>query len=178
MRLIRTALAYIGAALFFGVASIAFAQEAAKIATFQQLGFSVYELIIAPLLAVAIPYLGVHLANWLKAKTKNELIGGTIARFTESVFAGVKLVNQTLRDAVVKAKDPASPGGTDITKEEAAGFNKAVWDVLKLEYGGMAGLEKALSALGLTGGALESFINTRIEAAVHDTKAATAAPLP
>ena len=174
MRFVRGAVSYVLLVILFAVPALAVAEEA-KISSAAQLGFSLYELVIAPLLALAIPYLGMHLAAWLKSKTKNEAIGGAIARVTESVFSAVKLVNQTLRAEIEKAKDPKSPGGTEITAEEAAKLKAAVWDQLKLEYGGMAGLEKALAALGLSGGALESFINARIEAAVHDTKGA--APL-
>lgn len=132
---------------------------------------------IAGLLAMGLAWIGKHLSDWLKTRTKNEAVGGALSRFSDSLFSAVKAVNQTLKIEIDKAKRADSPGGSAITKEEAARLKTAVFDALKAEYGGMAGIAKFLGVLGLgDSSAVESWVGNRIEAAVHDTKG-NAAPL-
>lgn len=116
-------------------------------------------------------WVSVKLNAWLKAKTKNELVGGIVARLSDSVFTAVKTVHQTARREIERAKDPASPGGAAITPQEAEVLRGAVWSKLKLEYGGMEGLSKLLGVIGLTDAdAVKGWVDNRIEAAVHDTR--------
>jgi len=129
---------------------------------------------LGTIITALLGWLSVRASAWLKAKTGNELLGGAIGRFTDSVFTAVKLVNQTLKREIEAAKTPGSPGGTSITKEEAAKLKDAVWTVLKAEYGGLDGIGKALGVLGLgTDDSLKTFVDSKIEAAVHDVAAAS-----
>ena len=134
---------------------------------------------LATMLTGLLTWLGAHVSKWLKARTKNETVGGAMARFSDSVFAAVKTVNQTLKAEIEKAKDPKSPGGTAITEGEARKLKDAAWNALKAEYGGMVGITKFLGVLGLgTESAVTAWVDNKIEAAVHDTKAGAAVPLP
>lgn len=129
--------------------------------------------LVAGLLATGMTWLGAKLSKWISTKTKNEMVGGILGRFTESVFTAVKHVMQTLRSEIEKAKDPKSPGGAKITEGEAAKLKEAVWSSLKEEYGGMDGIGKFLAVLGISGGedGIKKWVDTKIESAVHDVKA-------
>jgi len=159
---------------------LALAQEAAAPAAGSvpidagaDMAFTIYAL-LGSVITALLGWLSVRASAWLKAKTGNELIGGAITRITDSVFTAVKLVNQTLKREIEAAKDPKSLGGTAITKDEAAKLKDAVWNTLKAEYGGLDGIGKALGVLGLgTDDALKTFVDSKIEAAVHDVAAAS-----
>jgi hypothetical protein len=112
------------------------------------------------------------LNGYIGTKTKNELVKGALSRFIGSVGDAVAMVNQTLKAEIQKAKKPGSPGGAKITETEAALLKTAVLDALKNEYGGMAGIEKFLGVLGLSGDATSRKVDTLIEAAVNGQKAA------
>ena len=81
------------------------------------------------------------------------------------------MVNQTMKAEIQKAKSPDSPGGSKITESEAKKLKDAVWETLKNEYGGMAGIGKFLGVLGLGGDkAVAEKVDTLIEAAVNGQK--------
>jgi hypothetical protein len=127
---------------------------------------------IGSLITALLGWLSVRASAWLKAKTGNELVGGALARITDSVFTAVKLVNQTLRREIEAAKAPGSALGAAISAEEASKLKEAVWTALRAEYGGMAGIGKALAVLGLgSDDSLKTFVDSKIEAAVHDVNA-------
>jgi hypothetical protein len=127
---------------------------------------------LGTVLTALLSWLSVRIAAWIKTKTQNELVGGTLGRLSDSVFTAVKLVNQTLKKEIEASKLPGSPGGTAITKDEATRLKSAAMAVLLAEYGGLAGLTKVLGVLGLTSeAAVTSWVGSKIEAAVHDVKA-------
>lgn len=142
-----------------------------------QLGLTLYEILI-PILVAGLMWLKVRIIGWIKAKTKNETLAGILSRLNESVFEAVKMVNEQMKDLIGKAKDPASPGGTQITLEEAAKLRKAALDYVKA-YWGEKGLKELAHVLGFGGvlgmgtdeKGLERLIANKIEAAVHDVKA-------
>lgn len=134
-----------------------------------QLGFTVYEL-LAPILTAFLSALSVKVAQFISARIEHEALAGVLVRFSDSLFAAVKQTNQTLKDEILKAKDPKSPGGIGITAEEAARLKDAVWHQLKIEYGGLAGLRQVLKVLGLDDDGMKHWVDGRIEAAVHDVK--------
>lgn len=143
----------------------------------EDLGLTIFAGIAAILVSV-IGWVGVHAAAWLKAHTKNQALGGVLARVTDSIFSSVKSALLASKAAIEDAKKASSPGGTAITSDELKGIKQIAWDSLKKEYGGMAGLSSFLSILGLGGDdGVSSWVDQRIEAAVHDTTKASAAPL-
>ena len=159
-------------ALFLLCPALALAQEAAADAPLSGGADTALTLYAAlgTVITALLGWISVRVSAWLKAKTKNESIGGALARLTDSVFTAVKLVNQTLKREIEAAKAVGSAGGTAITASEAQHLKDAVWAAVLAEYGGMGGLTKALGVLGLSGDGLTSMVNGKIEAAVHDTK--------
>ncbi len=150
--------------------ALAWAQDAAtaapaKVSTGAQLGYSLYELFF-PVLVALTGWLSLKLKTLIQANIKNATVAGVVSRFSDSLFTSVKKVEATIKAKIMAAKDPASDGGTAITEAEAAALRQAVWDELKAEYGGMAGIQEFLKVLGL--GDVEGWVNNRIEAAVHD----------
>lgn len=162
----------IGFTLILLACAVALAQGEKPISPAADLGFTVYGALGAILVAF-LGWLATHSAAFIRAHTKNAMVQGALLRMNESIFAAVKLVNQTLKAAIMAAKDPKSPGGTAITEGEADQMRKVVWDSLKSEYGGLAGIQQVLSVLGVgTASAAEDWVDRRIEAAVHDTNLA------
>lgn len=153
---------------FLPLSSLAQETSAEGLAKGWEVGFTLFEL-LSPILTILIGWVAVKLNSYLSAKVANETLAGVVTRFSDSVFVAVKKVNQTLRDEIEKAKKPGSPGGTSITKEEASKLREAVWEELKLEYGGLEGIRKMLGVLKLQDAPLVSWVENRIEAAVHDT---------
>lgn len=146
------------------------AQESETISEGAQLGLTVYELAL-PVVLAALGWLSTRLALWLKAKTKNEVLAGILIRLNQSVFEGVKFVNEGMVDLIGKAKDPASPGGVAITKEEAKQLKAAALDYVK-SYWGAKGIKEMGKVLGFGGDpiGLEKMLTNKIGAAVNDVK--------
>jgi hypothetical protein len=125
--------------------------------------------VCAPVLTAAITWASVKFADLIKARTKNELIGGILARLTTSAFTLVREAEQTAVAAIKAARDPKSPGGEELTKEEGEQIKKAVVDKLK-EVWGVKGLHEAGKILGLTDAGLDKFISAKVEEAVFVEK--------
>ena len=135
-----------------------------------QLGLTIYEM-LATLVTGAIVWLTTKGSAWIKTKINNETVGGIVSRFMESIGSAVRCVNQTIKDEILKAKDPKSTGGVKITESEAKKLKDAVWESLKSEYGGMDGISKLLGVIGITGDSgVKKWIDDRIESAVNTAK--------
>lgn len=133
---------------------------------------SVLDIVLAVVTPVLV-WLGARASKWVSALALNEKTGGMLARLNDSVFTAVKTVNQTLRAEIKAAKDPSSPGGSKITKEEAEQLKAAAWDELRA-YWGAKGLEEAGKVLGLDN--LTRFVDGKIESAVSDLNASSPNP--
>lgn len=149
-----------------------------------KMGLGIYEM-MAPLITAALGWVAVKLGNLIRAKTKNEYLASTLARLNDSVFDAVKSVNQQSKRMLEEARDPASPGGEKITKEEADMLKNAAMEHVKSYWGkkGMKELGKVLGFGGLLGfgkdeAGVEKLISDKIEAAVHDVKKAGAGSNP
>ncbi len=129
-------------------------------------------------LLAGLTWLGGLLSKWTLGKIKNEAVANTVVRFQGEVLSAVKMVGQTLKQEILAAKAPGSPGGAKVTKEEAQQLKDAVWEALKDSYGGMDGIKKALGVLGLEDAAWMKWVDSKIEAAVSDVKRAEAAARP
>lgn len=123
------------------------------------------------LLMGALTWAGVAVKNLIATKVQNEAVKGVLTRLDDAVFAVVKELEQTvaagLREAAADGK---------ITPEEVAKIKQAALDKVK-SYVGPKGLDTALAVLGLKdASALDALISGRVEAAVHDVKAAKETP--
>lgn len=153
--------------------TVGLAQEAtdAPVSDAAQLGLSIYEMLL-PVLLAGLTWLGAHLSAWIKSKTKNEALAGILVRLNQSVFDGVKAVNQNMANLLGEAKAPGSPGGAKITEAEAAKLKAAALDHVK-SYWGAKGLGEMAKVLGFGGdmAGLDKMLSNKIEAAVGDVKA-------
>lgn len=123
------------------------------------------------------------LRAWLEAKTQNAIALQALAageRLRQWVHDGVLAVNQTLGEAIRKAKDPNSPGGTAITETEAEALKAAAWDSIKAQAGGWDRMLATAGQIlfGGDAGALKAHVDTAIEAELAKVKAAANPPQP
>lgn len=140
-----------------------------------EIGLTIYEA-LAPLLMAAIGWVSVKLANFIKAKTKNEMMAGVLIRLNESVTDAVKAVNQQMVEIIGRAKDPNSPGGKKITTDEALKLHDAAKAFVR-SYWGEKGLKELAYVLGfgslfgkIDEQGLNNMLTTKIEAAVNEEK--------
>lgn len=122
---------------------------------------------LAPAVVAFLGWASIRLANWLKAKTKNEYLSGALVRLNDAVFSAVKEVEQTVVGAIRRAKADGK-----ITDEEKAEIKAKAIAAVK-SYLGAKGLLELAKVLGLDGAALDALIGAKIEGAVHDMKTAT-----
>lgn len=125
--------------------------------------FSIIEL-LSPIFLAGIGWIGKLGGDWIKAKTKNELVGGALQRLSISVIDAVKFLNQTLVNEIKKAKADGV-----ITPEERILIKQACVDAVK-SYFGPKGLAELAKILGLSEIGVEKLIGDKIEAAVADVK--------
>lgn len=115
------------------------------------------------IITALIGWLGVHAVAWIKSKSLNERSFGALARLTESVAAAVQQIDKTLKRELLAAKDPSSPGGATITKEEAALLKGAAMKEIRSHWG-ERGLHELAHVIGLDGtSGLERLIAGKIE---------------
>lgn len=144
-------------------------------------GWTIYE-ILSPVIVALLAWAASRLSDYIKAKVESERVASALVRITDSIVSAVKMVDQTVKQTLMaekaKATAEVSPGGTAITSEEAESLKDAVWHQLKVEYGGVAGIEKILGALGVDRAKVPDWVDGRIEAAVNDLKASRGPPGP
>lgn len=147
------------------------------------LGLKIFEMLI-PVILAGLGWITKKVADLINAKAKNEYLRGTMTRLNESVFDAVKAVNQRSAVLLAEFRDEDSDGGEKITKKEAEMLKQAALDHVKA-YWGKKGLKEMGKVLGFGGflglfgkdeAGMEKMISDKIEAAVHDVKAAKANP--
>lgn len=117
--------------------------------------------ILSPIITALLGWLSYRLAAWIKAKTKNEMVGGILLRLSDSVFTLVREAQQT---AVNEIKSAAIDG--KLTKAEAADIKSKVAINFKTLWG-FRGLDEMQKILGLTSMQVNDLIDAKIEEAVH-----------
>jgi len=109
---------------------------------------------------------------YFQEKSENDLRDRGIQGFDNVVTMAVREQNQAFKKDMKKARDPSSPGGTSITKEEARQLKKNAIDRV-VAYFGMPGIMKVMAAFGATStskSTAEDFVGTAIEAKVDELK--------
>lgn len=121
--------------------------------------------VLAPIVTGLIAWVGLALRNYIAAHTKNEFLKGALIRLDDTILAVVREIEQT----VIIGLKAASADGV-VTPEEIADIKKQALDTVRAHLGpkGLADLAKVF---GLEGTALDAFISTKIEAAVHSLHA-------
>jgi hypothetical protein len=119
---------------------------------------------VLPGLVAALTWASVRLASYIGRKVDSERLRGVLLRLDDFVISTVKALQQ----AVVEAIKEASFDGK-ITDEDRRRFKAAAIEQVK-SYLGPKGLRELAKVLGLRPDALDGFLESRVEAAVHDVK--------
>lgn len=119
---------------------------------------------LSPVLLAIIGWVGVQVAAFIRARTKNEVVSGVLIRLDDAVIVAVKESLQVYVDAIKEA----SQDGRLTDDEKARAKELAIASVKS--HIGVKGLKEIVTVLGLDAGMLDKFIGSRIEAAVSDTK--------
>jgi hypothetical protein len=134
----------------------------------ENIGLKVLE-ILSPVLVAALTWAAAKLAQLIRAKVKSEYLRGALVRLDDAVFTAVK----DLQQSVVEEIKAASADGR-ITDEEKKRIKEKALASVKSHLG-TKGLSELATVLGLDGGAIEGFLSSKVEAAVHDLRRATTA---
>ena len=129
------------------------------------IGWKVFQ-ILSPVLLAGLSWLSVKAAQLISAKVKNEYLRGVLVRMDDAVLAAVREVQQVTVDSL-----KAASADGQLTPDERAKVKQAAIDSIKSHLG-MKGISEAAKILGLEDGAIDKLLSTRVEAAVHDLKAA------
>lgn len=114
---------------------------------------------------VAVTFLGNLLAKLIKSKVANETVQQALLRANEAVWTAVQSVEQEYIKSLKAAKDPSSEGGASITQAEAKQARQLALQRAK-SFLGRPGLELLGYVFGFGEGGLDSFLLSKIEAAV------------
>ena len=132
------------------------------------IGLKILE-ILSPVLLAALTWAAAKLAQLIRAKVKSEYLRGALVRLDDAVFTAVK----DLQQSVVEEIKAASADGKITDDEKKRIKEKALVSVKS--HLGTKGLSELATVLGLDGGAIEGFLSSKVEAAVHDLRRATTA---
>lgn len=116
---------------------------------------------LSPLLLAGIGYLAKIGADLIKAHVANQYLQGALIRLDSVVEAAIKEIAQTSIDALKK--------GGGLTPDVAVAARNAAIAKAK-EHLGPKGLAELAHVFGVQGAGLDSFLGTRVEAAVLDLK--------
>ena len=132
------------------------------------IGWTVYD-ILATALAAAVGYAAVFLTGVIRAKVKNDVAAGLLQRLTESVADAVCAVNQQTHELLKAARARDSPGGSKLTREEAAMLRRAAVGYVKAYWGpkGLRLLAQVLADGERNRDKAEAQVNRVIEAKVE-----------
>lgn len=125
--------------------------------------------VLSPVLIAALTWAAAKLAQLVRAKVKNEYLRGVLVRLDDVVFTAVKDLQQT----VVNEIKLASADGkiTDVEKRRIK--DQAIANVKS--HLGTKGIGELAKVLGLDSGAIDGLLSSKVEAAVHDLRRASAA---
>jgi len=121
-------------------------------------------LVLVPLTAIGVTWLGGRVGELIQAKVNNETLRGVLLRLDDAVVTAVKDLEQTI---VADAKVAAADG--KISREEARRIKDKAVRRVKSSLG-PDGLKQLGSVLGLWELSVEDFIGSKVEASVLDLK--------
>lgn len=130
------------------------------------IGLKVLE-ILSPVLLAALTWAATKLAFFIQARIKNEYLRNALVRLEDAVFTAVKELDQT-----VVAEIKAASADGKITDDEKKRIKEKALASVKSHIG-TKGLSELAKVLGLESGALDGFLSSKVEAAVHDLRRAS-----
>ena len=125
--------------------------------------------ILTPVLIAALTWAAAKLAQLVRAKVKNEYLRGVLVRLDDVVFTAVKDLQQT----VVNEIKLASADGKITDAEKRRIKDQAIANAKS--HLGTKGIGELAKVLGLDSGAIDGLLSSKVEAAVHDLRRASAA---
>ncbi len=123
--------------------------------------------VMLPVLVALLGFVSVKFTSWIKAKTKNEMVGGMLTRLVESSMRIVKGLEQSVVRKIKEGRAPDSPGGTKLTEEEQEEVAEEALISLH-DYWGIKGCIEICSVLGLDKEEVTKLFKSHIESAVLD----------
>lgn len=120
--------------------------------------------VVSPVLVAALTWAAAKLATFIRSKVDNEYLRGVLVRLDDAVVTAVKDLQQT-----VVAEIKAATADGKISEAEKQRIKDAAVANVK-SYLGTKGIRVLAEVLGLSGGALDSFLGSKVEAAVHDLR--------
>jgi hypothetical protein len=120
--------------------------------------------VLSPILMVALTWVALKASQLINTKVKNETLRSALISVDDAVYRSVREVQQVVVDDL-KA---ASPTG-QLSPEDKAKVKKDAIDAAK-SYLGSKGLNLITQVVGIDSSAVDKFLSTHIEAAVHDLK--------
>jgi hypothetical protein len=120
--------------------------------------------VVSPVLVAALTWAAAKLAGFIRSKVDNEYLRSVLVRLDDAVITAVKDLQQT-----VVAEIKAATADGKISEAEKQRIKDAAVANVK-SYLGTKGIRVLAEVLGLSGGALDSFLGSKVEAAVHDLR--------
>lgn len=134
--------------------------------------------LLSPVLLAGLTWLVARAAALIRARVQNEFLRGVLVRLDDAVFTAVKDLQQTVVDEIKAASADGKISAAERQRIKVA----AVTNVKS--HLGPKGVVELGRILGLGAGALDGLMGSKVEAAVHDIRAAAngspgaARPLP
>ena len=125
--------------------------------------------VLLPALFAALTWAGARMAAYIRRAVDNEYLRGVLVRLDEAVINAVKDLQQTVVDEL-----KATTADGKISDAEKKRLKDAAMANVR-SYLGVKGIGVLAEVLGLSGGALDRFLGSKIEAAVHDLRLTTQA---
>ena len=101
------------------------------------------------------------LIGWLNETHKNKVWSGFVVRFVQALDDAFNAAWEKLNGEIAEARDPNSPGGTNVTNEEAKEIGDEMIEHLKKTYGGWT---KLTSLVGnIIGGDAEKWVKDKVK---------------
>ena len=116
--------------------------------------------LLSPIIVAAIAWVCVRAAGYIRSHTKNLQVQGILLRLNDAVGTAVGALEQTM---VLAAKLAASDG--QLTGEDGRNIKAAALAEIKSHLG-PEGISALKAILGVQADTLDSFLGTRVEAAV------------
>ena len=120
--------------------------------------------VVSPVLVAALTWAAAKLASFIRSKVDNEYLRGALVRLDDAVVTAVK----DLQQSVVAEIKAASADGKISEAEKRRIKDAAIANVKS--YLGTKGIRVLAEVLGLSGGAIDNFLGSKVEAAVHDLR--------
>jgi len=132
------------------------------------MNFAADSIVVAsPLILGILTVLLTRLMQYLSTKTKNEKVKGAFEKVDDLLMNAVSYTSATYTQKLIDARQPDSPGGVNLTKEEQEEAMRITLEAFKT-HAGTKGLKDIYSVLGLTPEQADDALKIRAEAILNE----------